>query len=215
MMLGMKGVFISLEGPEGAGKSTQLPLLCNWLEAQGRPVLCTRNPGGTAIGQQIRTILLDPANKAMVPMAELMLYAADRAQHVEEVVRPALGAGMVVVCDRFGDSTLAYQGFGRGLDLTLLRALNEMATGGLRPDLTLLLDVPSEVGLERVARSRAIDRLEDEAIAFHHRLRDGYLKLAAEDPDRFAVIDATQPAEQVHATVLEAVGRCLGRALAE
>jgi dTMP kinase len=211
----MRGVFITLEGPEGAGKSTQLPLLCNWLEAQGHRVLCTRNPGGTDIGQQIRKIVLDPANKAMVPMAELMLYAADRAQHVEEVVKPALAAGTIVVCDRFGDSTLAYQGYGRGLDLTLLRALNEMATDGVRPDMTVLLDVPSEVGLERVAKSRAIDRLEDEAIAFHHRLRDGYLALAAEDPDRFTVVDATQPAQKVHEAICEAVLRCLARSVAE
>lgn len=202
---GLNGLFITLEGPEGAGKSTQLKLLCQWIESLGRPVLATRNPGGTAIGQQIRQVLLDPANKAMVPMAELMLYAADRAQHVQEVVRPALAAGTVVICDRFGDSTLAYQGYGRGLDMTLLRALNEMATDGLRPDVTLLLDVPSEEGLARVARSRAIDRLEDEAIAFHHRLRDGYLALAAAEPDRFVKVDATQSPESVHQALREAL----------
>jgi dTMP kinase len=151
----------------------------------------------------------------MVPMAELMLYAADRAQHVEEVVRPALARGAVVVCDRFGDSTLAYQGFGRGLDLTLLRALNEMATGGLRPDATLLLDVPSEVGLERVARSRAIDRLEDEAIAFHHRLREGYLTLAADEPERFTIVDATMPADDVTAAVRAGVERAIARRVAD
>ncbi|MFN3430953.1 MAG: dTMP kinase [Candidatus Sericytochromatia bacterium] len=201
----MNGLFITLEGPEGAGKSTQLQLLGQWIESLGRAVLATRNPGGTAIGQQIRQVLLDPANKAMVPMAELMLYAADRAQHVQEVVRPALAAGSVVICDRFGDSTLAYQGYGRGLDMTLLRALNEMATDGLRPDVTLLLDLPSEEGLARVARSRAIDRLEDEAIAFHHRLRDGYLALAAAEPDRFVKVDATQPAESVQQTLRAAL----------
>ena len=211
----MKGLFITLEGPEGAGKSTQLPRLCTWLEGQGRPVVATRNPGGTAIGRQIRQVLLDPANKAMVPMAELMLYAADRAQHVEEVVRPALASGAVVLCDRFGDSTLAYQGYGRGLDLTLLRALNEMASGGLRPDLTLLLDLPSEVGLARVAASRAIDRLEDEAIAFHHRLREGYRALAAEEPDRFVVVDATQDPERVQAQLQEAVGKLLATRVVE
>lgn len=207
----MKGLFITLEGPEGAGKSTQIKRLCDWLEAGGHAVLCTRNPGGTAIGQQIRQVLLDPANKAMVPMAELMLYAADRAQHVQEIVMPALATGTIVVCDRFGDSTLAYQGYGRGLDLTLLRALNEMATGGLRPDLTLLLDLPSEVGLERVAKARAIDRLEDEAIAFHHRLRDGYLALAAAEPDRFAITDATASPDAVHAALVAAVAPHLPR----
>jgi dTMP kinase len=207
----MKGLFITLEGPEGAGKSTQIKRLGAWLEAAGHTVLCTRNPGGTAIGQQIRQVLLDPANKAMVPMAELMLYAADRAQHVQEVVMPALAQGTIVVCDRFGDSTLAYQGYGRGLDLTLLRALNEMATGGLRPDLTLLLDLPSEIGLERVAKARAIDRLEDEAIAFHHRLRDGYLALAAAEPDRFAITDATASPDAVHAALVAAVAPHLAR----
>jgi dTMP kinase len=207
----MKGLFITLEGPEGAGKSTQIKRLGEWLEASGHAVLCTRNPGGTAIGQQIRQVLLDPANKAMVPMAELMLYAADRAQHVQQVVMPALAEGTIVVCDRFGDSTLAYQGYGRGLDLTLLRALNEMATGGLRPDLTLLLDLPSEVGLERVAKARAIDRLEDEAIAFHHRLRDGYLALAAAEPDRFAITDATASPDAVHAALVAAVTPHLAR----
>lgn len=201
----MKGLFITLEGPEGAGKSTQIKRLCDRLAADGLAVLGTRNPGGTAIGQQIRQVLLDPANKAMVPMAELMLYAADRAQHVQEVVTPALQAGTIVVCDRFGDSTLAYQGYGRGLDLTLLRALNEMATGGLRPDLTLLLDLPSELGLERVAKARAIDRLEDEAIAFHHRLREGYLALAAAEPDRFVILDATRSPDEVHAAMFAAV----------
>jgi dTMP kinase len=207
----MKGLFITLEGPEGAGKSTQIKRLCDWLEASGHAVLCTRNPGGTAIGQQIRQVLLDPANKAMVPMAELMLYAADRAQHVQEIVMPALAQGRIVVCDRFGDSTLAYQGYGRGLDLTLLRALNEMATGGLRPDLTLLLDLPSEIGLERVAKARAIDRLEDEAIAFHHRLRDGYLALAAAEPDRFAITDATASPDAVHVALVAAVTPHLAR----
>lgn len=203
-------MFITLEGPEGAGKSTQLPQLAKWLEVAGKAVVTTKNPGGTLIGGQIREILLKPANAAMVPLAELLLYAADRAQHVEEVVKPALAQGTVVLCDRYSDSTLAYQGFGRGLDQALIGELNQLATGGLRPDLTLLLDLPVEQGLARVAASRQVDRLETEAIAFHHRLRDGYLALAQREPARFVVVDATQPAEAVQAALRRAVAERLG-----
>lgn len=203
-------MFITLEGPEGAGKSTQLPQLASWLEGLHKAVVTTKNPGGTPIGGQIRKILLEPANAAMVPLAELLLYAADRAQHVEEVVRPALAQGSVVLCDRYIDSTLAYQGFGRGLDHDLIARLNELATGGLKPDLTLLLDLPVEQGLARVAASRQVDRLETEAIAFHHRLRDGYLALAERERGRFVVVDATQPAETVQAHLRLAVATRLG-----
>jgi dTMP kinase len=146
----------------------------------------------------------------MVPTAELLLYAADRAQHVEEVVRPALAQGSVVLCDRYVDSTLAYQGYGRGLDMDLIGRLNALATGGLVPDLTLLLDLPVEQGLARVAASRQVDRLETEAIAFHHRLRDGYLALARREPARFVVIDATQAPEHVQAALRRAVADRLG-----
>lgn len=206
----MRGKFITLEGPEGAGKSTQLPQLAAWLEQQGFDVVPTRNPGGTPIGAQIRHVLLDAANRAMVPTAELMLYAADRAQHVAEVVEPALAAGCVVLCDRFGDSTLAYQGYGRGLDHELIRRLNAMATGGLVPDLTLLLDLPVDAGLARVARSRETDRLETEAIAFHERLRAGYLAIAKSEPGRVVVVDATREPAAVQEALRAAVGRCLG-----
>ncbi len=203
-------MFITLEGPEGAGKSTQLPQLAKWLEVTGRVVVTTKNPGGTLIGGQIREILLKPANTALVPLAELLLYAADRAQHVEEVVKPALAQGSVVLCDRYTDSTLAYQGFGRGLDEAMIAQLNQLATGGLSPALTLLLDLPVEEGLARVARSRQVDRLETEAIAFHHRLRDGYLALAQREPSRFVVVDATQTTETVQAALRMAVGARLG-----
>ncbi|HEY9721044.1 MAG TPA: dTMP kinase [Oscillatoriaceae cyanobacterium] len=205
----MRGLFITLEGPEGAGKSSQLGPLCDWLESQGREVVCTRNPGGTAIGKQIRQLLLDPANAGLVPTAELMLYAADRAQHVAEVVRPALEAGSVVLCDRFGDSTLAYQGYGRGLDLETIRALNAMATGGLSPDLTLLLDLDPTIGLARIAATRESDRLEQAAIDFHYRLRDGYRALAAAEPQRFVVVDANQDREAVQRALREAIRRLL------
>jgi dTMP kinase len=204
-------MFITLEGPEGAGKSTQLPQLASWLEAQGREVFVTRNPGGTPIGAQIRQVVLDAANRAMVPTTELMLYAADRAQHVAEVVRPSLEAGMVVLCDRFTDSTLAYQGYGRGLDKDLINRLNEIATGGLKPDLTLLLDLPVEVGLARAARARQADRLENEQIAFHHRLREGYLALAQAEPRRFAVVDASEAPETVQRHLRDVVARLLGK----
>ena len=204
-------MFITLEGPEGAGKSTQLPLLGAWLEAEGHQVVTTRNPGGTAIGAQIRQVVLDPANRAMVPLCELMLYAADRAQHVEELVRPALAAGKVVLCDRYGDSTMAYQGYGRGLDKGIIALLQQTATGGLVPDLTLLLDLDVEQGLERAARVRASDRLETEALAFHRRLREGYLALAAAEPQRFAVVDAAQPPDAVQAALRQAVSNRLAR----
>ena len=207
-------MFITLEGPEGAGKSTQLPQLAKWLEGAQKAVVTTKNPGGTPIGGQVRKILLEPANAAMVPLAELLLYAADRAQHVEEVVKPALAQGSVVLCDRYADSTLAYQGYGRGLDQALIAQLNALATGGLVPDLTLLLDLPSEQGLARVAASRQVDRLETEAIAFHHRLRDGYLAIAAREPARFVVVDATQPPEAVQAALRAAVAARLGMPLA-
>ena len=202
-------MFVTLEGPEGAGKSTQLPQLAKWLEVSGQVVVTTKNPGGTLIGGQIREILLMPANAAMVPLAELLLYAADRAQHVEEVVKPALAQGSVVLCDRYVDSTLAYQGYGRGLDAGLIAQLNQLATGGLQPDLTLLLDLPVEQGLARVAASRQVDRLETEAIAFHHRLRDGYLALARREPARFVVVDATLAPDAVQARLRRALAERL------
>lgn len=204
-------MFITLEGPEGAGKSTQLPQLASWLEGQGHEVFVTRNPGGTPIGAQIRQVVLDAANRAMVPTTELMLYAADRAQHVAEVVRPSLEAGMIVLCDRFTDSTLAYQGYGRGLDKDLIAKLNGIATGGLKPDLTLLLDLPVEQGLARAAKARQADRLENEQIAFHHRLREGYLALAQAEPARFAVIDAGDDPATVQGHLRDAVARLLGK----
>jgi dTMP kinase len=204
-------MFITLEGPEGAGKSTQLPWLCEWLESIGKLVVCTRNPGGTSIGTQIRAVLLNPLNTALVPLAELLLYAADRAQHVEEIVKPALEAGFVVLCDRFSDSTLAYQGYGRGLDLTLLHSLNGIATAEIKPDLTLLLDLDPAAGLKRIALTREGDRLEHEALAFHQRLRAGYLELARQEPARFAIIDASQSQEDVQKAIRQAVEPRLGR----
>lgn len=188
-------LFVTLEGIEGSGKTTQIRMLAAHLQALGHEVLCTREPGGCPIADAVRAILLDSANSAMVPRAELLLYAAARAQHVEEVIRPALTRGKVVLCDRYTDATLAYQGFGRGLDLDLIARLNDLAAGGLSPDLTLLLDFPPEQGLER-ARARNHQsaggdegRFEQEALEFHRRIREGYLQLAR-DNERFSLVDA-------------------------
>jgi dTMP kinase len=194
----MPGFFVTLEGPEGAGKSTLLMALGRWLEATNRHSVLTRNPGGTAIGRAIRAVLLDREFGQMAPMSELLLYAADRAQHVEEVVRPALAAGAVVLCDRFYDSTVAYQGGGRGLPVSLLQNLHALATGNLTPHLTLLLDLPVEVGLKRLQARAEADRIEDEAVLFHERVRATYLALAEGHPERFRVLDARQSPEAVY-----------------
>lgn len=185
------GVFITLEGGEGVGKTTQQALLVERLRQEGYACLCTREPGGTALGKTLRELLLhgDPFS----PLAELLLYAADRAEHVSKVIAPALAAGQVVVCDRFTDSTLAYQGYGRGLDLEKIRQLNHLATGGLQPHLTLWLDLPPEVGL---ARAKARDRLEQERLEFHRRVYQGFQALAAAEPQRIVRVDAQgSPAE--------------------
>ncbi|MFS8842280.1 dTMP kinase [Synechococcus sp. W55.2] len=184
-------MFITLEGGEGVGKTTQQALLVERLRQEGYACLCTREPGGTALGKTLRELLLhgDPFS----PLAELLLYAADRAEHVSKVIAPALAAGQVVVCDRFTDSTLAYQGYGRGLDLEKIRQLNHLATGGLQPHLTLWLDLPPEVGL---ARAKARDRLEQERLEFHRRVYQGFQALAAAEPQRIVRVDAQgSPAE--------------------
>ena len=187
-------MFITLEGPEGAGKTTQLRALADFLRGCGHAVVTTREPGGTAIGDQIRHVLHDTANVAMSPTAEVLLYAASRAQLVAEVIQPALDAGRVVLCDRYADSTMAYQGYGRGLDRDALAALTAVATGGLRPDLTLLLDLDVERGLARRRdEGEEMNRLDLETIEFHCRVRAGYLTLAAADPTRWQIIDADRP----------------------
>ena len=198
-------VFITLEGIEGSGKSTQIRKLAERLPS----ALVTKEPGGTPTADKIRAILLDTREK-IDPVAELFLFAASRRQHVMEVIRPTLAQGRVVLCDRFTDATLAYQGFGRRLDLDRLRWLNEWATDSLRPDLTLIFDLPEEVGLTR-ARSRnsaaPVDegRFELEDLRFHRRVREGYLALALEDPQRYVVIDANGTADQVFERTWEVV----------
>ena len=191
-------MFITLEGPEGSGKSSQLPVLAEWLREQGYKILTTREPGGTQISDQIRTILHSLENTAMHPRTEILLYLASRSQHVEEVILPNLKQGNIVLCDRYTDSTLAYQGFGHGLDQTTLQKLLDFSTGGLYPDLTILLDLDVEIGLERRKHSGGEwNRLDAYALAFHQRVRAGYLTLAAENPQRWRIIDAAQPFDNV------------------
>ncbi len=199
----MRGRFITFEGIEGTGKSTQIDLLANYLSAHGRAVTLTREPGGTKIGDQIRKILLDPENKTLAPEAELFLYAAARAQHLAELIGPSLEAGKIVLCDRFSDATLAYQGYGRGLDPELIHTLDGIVTGGLRPDMTVLLDLDTAAGLARARgrnSSRGLEseaRFEAEDLAFHERVRQGYLTLAGREPGRFRVVDASPNPDEV------------------
>jgi dTMP kinase len=202
--------FITFEGVEGSGKSTQIKTLRQQLESRGHRVLATREPGGCPIADAIRAILLDPVNRALVPRAELLLYAAARAQHVEQVIRPALAAGVVVLCDRFVDATTAYQGGGRQLDTGLVEELNGIATGGLLPDLTLLFDLPVELGLARARHRNQHESLLDEGrfeleeLDFHQRVRTAYL-VQAEQESRFRLVDATGTPEQVAARVTAAI----------
>lgn len=197
----MNGLLITFEGIEGSGKSTQIEMLRERLESMGLPVAVTRQPGGTFIGESIRRILLNPNHTGMDSKTEALLYAADRAQHAAEVVQPALDADRVCLSDRFSDSTTAYQGAGRALDDGDIQWLHRFALHGCMPDLTLLLDLPEDIGLARAANVGKPDRIEREALDFHRRVRDGFLKIAENEPERVKVIDATQPPE----TVAEAV----------
>lgn len=204
MVRNNRGTFIVLEGIEGAGKTTQIPLLRDYLVSLGHRVVTTLEPGGTDIGRHIREVILDPRHKAMTSTAELLLYHAARAQHVEEVVRPELDKGAWILCDRFSDSTLAYQGYGRGLDRGLLQQLDDISTGGLVPDLAIILDMDVETGLKRNSEAGKRDRMELESIEFHRRVREGFHRLAAERP--YAVlISAAGEAHAVHARIREVV----------
>ncbi len=199
-------MFITFEGPEGSGKSTQIRLLAEFMRARGLSVEVVREPGGTPIGDQVRHVLHDTANTAMSPEAEVLLYSASRAQLVSQRIRPSLAAGRIVLCDRYADSTMAYQGYGRGLDLGMLAALTEIATGGLKPDLTLLLDLDVSAGLSRRrVRGEEMNRLDLEAVAFHERVREGYRLLANADPERWVRIQADRPVDVVAADIREAV----------
>ncbi|HET9848134.1 MAG TPA: dTMP kinase [Candidatus Dormibacteraeota bacterium] len=198
------GFFITFEGPEGGGKSTQIHRLAAALADQGHAVWTTREPGGTRVGEMIRPLLLGRQQAPLTPWAEALLFTAARAEHVVEVIRPRLQRGELVLCDRYTDSTLAYQGYGRGLDRERLRALQNDATGGLEPDLTMLLNLPVEAGLARIPRS-AQDRLDREAASFHERVRAGYEAMAAADQHRWRVVDASADPDQVAHQILEQV----------
>ncbi len=187
----MKGKFITFEGVEGCGKSTQTRLLKEFLENKNIDVLATREPGGPKISEMIRKLLLDPENKEMLPETEMLLYMASRSQHTGEWILPALNSGKFVICDRFYDSTIAYQGAARNLDRKMIDMIRVYATYGLEPDLTILIDTPAEVGLSRIS-GRAIDRLEQESLSFHKKVRQGYLDIAKAEPERFLVIDGEQ-----------------------
>jgi dTMP kinase len=205
-------VFITLEGPEGSGKTTQIHLLAEGLSEQEYEVVITREPGGTDIGRQIRNVLHDPHNTAMNAPAEILLYSADRAQHVAQLIRPALAAGKIVISDRYADSTLAYQGYGRGLDLETLGVITNFATDGLKPDLTLYLDIIPEEGLRRRrSGENEWNRLDAEALDFHQRVRAGYLELIEQEPERWQIIDAARPIEEVQAEIRTRVQAKLDR----
>jgi len=206
----MSGLFITLEGGDGAGKSTQAEMLAAWLEARGHEVVRTREPGGTSLGAALREQLLHGGDVS--PRAEALLYAADRAQHVAEVVGPALERGAVVVQDRYIDSSLAYQGAGRPLDVAEVKGLSEWASEHLWPDLTVLLDVTPELAAKRrAAAGDAADRLEAEAQEFHQRVREGFLRLADEDRSRFLVLDAALPIDELHTAIIARVTTLLAR----
>lgn len=200
----MAGVFITFEGIDGSGKSTQLRLLAQWFGARGEQALVTREPGGTPLGKKIRAALLD-IDGVVDPLAELLLYAADRAQHVNTVLRPSLAAGEVVLSDRYADATVAYQGAGRQFPPQLIARVVEIATGGLKPDLTLLFDLPVAMGLARTLRRGDVeaqpDRLDSEDVAFHERVRRAYLDLAAAEPGRVRLVDAAGAAEEIQTRV--------------
>ncbi|MGK8440373.1 dTMP kinase [Ectopseudomonas hydrolytica] len=197
----MTGLFITLEGPEGAGKSTNREYLAERLREQGVDVVLTREPGGTPLAERIRELLLDPSDEPMAADTELLLVFAARAQHLQQVIRPALAKGCVVLCDRFTDATYAYQGGGRGLSIERIAQLEQFVQGELRPDLTLIFDLPVEIGLARAAARGRLDRFEQEGRGFFEAVRQAYLQRAEQAPQRYRVLDAGQTLAQVHADI--------------
>jgi len=202
-------MFITLEGIEGSGKTTQIRHMKEFLTGKGFACVATREPGGTKVGQKIRAILLDPESKDMEPLVELLLYIADRAQHVKEIVLPLLSAGKTVICDRYYDATVVYQGFARGIDIGLIHELHRSILNNLKPDMTILLDLPSDVGLSRAwkqiengTRTGFETRFEEEALVFHEKVRSGYLKLSRLEPERFRVVDASKDEDQVRKDII-------------
>jgi dTMP kinase len=211
-------LFITFEGPDGSGKTTQIELLAERLRDQGHEVLITREPGGTSIGDQIRAVVHDVKNVEMTRETEFLLYSASRAQLVRQVIRPHLERGGTVLCDRFADSSMAYQGYGRELDLDMVRCITQFATGGLCPDLTVYLDLPVEVGLQRKESAHAAqagewNRLDQQTMDFHQQVRQGYLRMAKADPDRWLAVDAAQSIPDTQAAIRARLERLLsGRA---
>jgi dTMP kinase len=201
-----KGLFISFEGVEGCGKSTQAGMLAKWLRSRGHKVVVTREPGGTSISEKIRRILLDNRSQGMSDLTELLLLQASRAQHLAQVIVPALKAGKVVICDRFADSSTAYQGYGRGMDLEMVGRLNDIAVGGCWPGLTLVLDLAVEQGFSRArGRRRMLDRMESQDLKFHRKVRNGFRAIAKRDPARVKLLDGSQLPDVVQAAVRQLV----------
>lgn len=208
----MRGYFITFEGPDGAGKSTQIQLLNDYLKAEGWDTVLTREPGGTPIGEKIRSIILDVENREMNPIAEMLLYAAARAQHVSQLIKPALEKGKIVLCDRFVDSSIAYQGFGRELGVDMVEGVNHFALQGIVPDLTILFAIDPEKGLERGrTRHRGMDRLEKEQMDFHKKVYEGFISLSHKYPQRIRIIDANLEIEKIHESVISEIQRLLKR----
>jgi len=211
-------MLITLEGIEGSGKTTQIDYMAAYLQKTGLDYIVTKEPGGTVLGEKIRSILLDPKNIKIHPMTELLLYAADRVQHIKELITPMIEDGKIVICDRFSDSTTVYQGFTRGIDVSLIQRLNSLVFEGLAPDITFVLDLAPEIGLNRAwkqikdgSRSDSETRFENEKLQFHESVRNGYLKLARQEPDRFVVVDASLEPSKVKRQILEQLEKCLKR----
>ena len=212
----MQGYFISLEGIDGCGKTTLLSKLKTYFSSRGQALTTLREPGGTVVSEAIRRLLLDPAHKSMTPSAEALLYAAARAQVRQEIIQPSLERGDIVLADRYIDSTLAYQGYGRGLALPFLQNLNDLCTAGLKPDLTLLLDLDPEAAARRQSlREDKKDRLEQEGLSFQQKIRAGYLSIAREEPERIVCLSADPPADEVFARALQVIEERLSRRNAE
>jgi len=211
------GIFITFEGPDGSGKTTQLRRLAETLKQSGHDVVVTREPGGTAISDKVRSIILDPAHEEMVDQAEVLLYAASRAQHVHEFILPALQAGKIVLCDRFIDASIAYQGYGLGIDVETVRAVNRFASSGLQATRTYILDVPVEVSLARLhkrapgqdAAGQQLDRIEQKSAEYHNRVRAGFHQIAAENPERVFVVNADRSEDEIAADILTECSRLL------
>ncbi|WP_410502181.1 dTMP kinase [Exiguobacterium acetylicum] len=201
----MKGTFITVEGPDGAGKTTQLQLLSDVLKEKGYNVMTTREPGGTRVGNEIRSLILNPVFEEMTEMTEILLYAASRAQHVEELIRPALEAGTIVLCDRFVDASLAYQGYGLGHPIDLVRQINASATGGLAPDRTYLFDLTVSDSKKRMMDRGALDRIEQRDDAFRARVYEGFQQIAATDSERVQIVQANRSIEAIHLELVEDV----------